>query len=450
MRRSLASLLAALLVVAAAAAAGPAADTPVLRMVDRTRGGDALVRVDPVTLEPVSPPIGGFQEAGGHAYSPDGRLLALGSGFDASGRVQIVDVEGWRRARRIEVARRGPVWPLAWPDDRRLLAARYTKPGRSQIVLLDPLDGRVLRRHGVDGLSRAKAFGSGVALLASPRNRVGPARVVTVDLDGNLRSIALDRIRAGYDIPRGPRDSQRVREPGFAVDPETGRAFVVAAGASLVAAVDLGSGTVEYHRVAMRPAGAPWSPGRASAAKGGPGDSRWRDARWLGEGAIAVTGEDRRYGARGALRMARAVGVWRIDTERWTASLLARRPSMIAVVGGRLLAVGRYGPGWDQRGKLDAGLLAFDPDGWRAFRRFAGEDVSIYGAHADRAYVWVRRTRSLHTVDVTSGQSLHRRTVGPARLPWLLVPEGPLVSAAAATCCATTEPSAEREAEDVV
>jgi hypothetical protein len=46
--------------------------------------------------------------------------------------------------------------------------------------------------------------------------------------------------------------------------------------------------------------------------------------------------------------------------------------------------------------------------------------------HAERAYAWVRRTRTLHTVDVTSGQTLHRQTVGPARLPWLLVPEGPL------------------------
>jgi hypothetical protein len=425
MRRVLACSLAVLLVAAAAAASAPAPDTPVLRMADRARGGDALVRVDPVTLKPTSPPIGGFQEAGGYAFSPDGRLLALGAGFDASGRVAIVDVEGWSRVRELDVARTGPVWPLAWPGERRLLAARYAGPSRRQILLIDPLEGRVLARHAVGGGSRVEAIPSGIVMLAAPTRRIGPARLVTVDLEGNRRSIALDRIDAGHDRRRGRRRFDRLREAGLAVDPDTGRAFVVAPGAPLVAEVDLNSGAVAYHRVAVRPAGPPWSPGRASAAKGAPGDSRLRDARWLGDGALAVTGEDRRYSGRGALQQVRALGVWRIDTETWTASLLARRPSSIALAGGRLLAVGRYGPGWDKRGRRDAGLLAFDPSGRRAFRSFAGEDVSIYGVHGDRAYAWVRRTRSLHTVDVTSGRSLHRASAGPARLPWLLVPEGP-------------------------
>lgn len=39
-------------------------------------------------------------------------------------------------------------------------------------------------------------------------------------------------------------------------------------------------------------------------------------------------------------------------------------------------------------------------------------------------YAWVRRTRTLYTVDVPSGRVLHQRTVPPARVPWLLVPEG--------------------------
>jgi hypothetical protein len=425
MARALACVLAGLLLAAVAAAAAPAPDAPVLRMVDRARGGDALVRVDPVTLKPASTPIGGFQEAGGYAFSPDRRLIALGAGFDAPGGLEIVDVEGWSRVREIGVARRGPLWPLAWPGERRLLAARYVNPGRTQILLLDPVDGRVLARHRVDGGAKAEAIPAGVAMLASPARRIGPSRVVTVDLDGNLRSIALDRIEAGHDRRRGGRRFDRLHEPGFAVDPEAGRAYVMAPSAPLVADVDLSSGSVEYHRVAVRPAGAPWSPGRASAAKGAPGDTRLRDVRRLADGAIAVTGEDRRYGGRGQLRLVQALGVWRIDNESWTASLLARRPSSIALAGDRLLAVGRHGPGWDQRGKRDAGLLAFDPSGRRAFRSFAGEDVSIYGVYGDRAYAWVRRTRSLHTLDVTSGRTLHRQAAGPARLPWLLVPEGP-------------------------
>lgn len=425
MRRALSCLLAALLVAATSAALPPAPETPVLRIVDRVRGGDALVQVDPVTLEPMSPPLGGFRESSGHAYSPDGRLLALGAGFDAPGRLEIVDVEGWRRERVIELGGRGPAWPLAWPDERRLLAAGYAGQRRTRVVLLDPVDGRVLSRRAVAGGIRATAVPSGVAMLVSPAWRVGPARVLMAGLDGSLRSITLDRISAGYERRRGRRYVERTREPGFAVDPEAGRAYVLAAGAPLVAEVDLDSGAVEYHPLSMRPAGPPWTARRASAAKGAPGDFRYRDARWLGDGAIGVTGEDRRYGAGGLLRLARAFGVWRIDTERWTASLLARRPSMIALAAGRLLAVGRHGPGWDHRGKRDAGLLAWNPSGRRAFRRFSGEDVSIYGVHAAHAYAWVRRTRTLYTLDVMSGRSVHQRTVPPARVPWLLVPEGP-------------------------
>ncbi len=48
----------------------------------------------------------------------------------------------------------------------------------------------------------------------------------------------------------------------------------------------------------------------------------------------------------------------------------------------------------------------------------------MLGVHRGYAYVWVRRTRMLHTLELASGRSLYRQRVGPGRLPPLLAPEG--------------------------
>jgi len=71
--------------------------------------------------------------------------------------------------------------------------------------------------------------------------------------------------------------------PGVAFDPAPGRVFVVDPG-GLVAEVELATLAVAYHSVG--PALSPLA--RAEAC-----ESRWRTARWLGDGLIAVSGFDR-------------------------------------------------------------------------------------------------------------------------------------------------------------
>ena len=109
-------------------------------------------------------------------------------------------------------------------------------------------------------------------------------------------------------------------------------------------------------------------------------------ARWLSDGLIVVTGDDR-WSGRGRRTCVAPFGVRLIDTTRWRISLLDARPLSIASVGNQVLATGRRGVGV----------------------RFPGEDVSVYGVHARRAYVWVRRTRAVHTLDVGRGRSIHVR-----------------------------------------
>jgi hypothetical protein len=204
------------------------------------------------------------------------------------------------------------------------------------------------------------------------------------------------------------------------VEPVRRRAYVVAVRAPLVAEVDLASGQVAYHRLRARAPGDRLA--AAVAAKGGRFEAAHRVARWLGDGLIAISGDDRSSRPGRRTRVA-PFGARLIDTTRWTTSLLDPRPTSIALAGDRVLATGRRGVGWDHRGKRDAGLRVFRLR--RLYVRFPGEDVSVYGVQGRRAYVWVRRTRALHTLDVHSGRSLHVRRTPPRRLPFLLVPEGP-------------------------
>jgi hypothetical protein len=421
----------ALLSLAVAGWLAPAAVAPepgrspaevLIRTLDRSRGGDLLLELSPVSLEPVSRPLGTFREVSGFAFSPDRGQLALGGGYFARGRLQLVDLPRWR-ARVHELGGRAPVSVIRWLAPDRLLVGLGGSHGRHVVGVVDPLRGAVLRTQAYRGLDLARAAGEyGIVILVSPRRRIRPARLVHVDTQGNLRSTALARIPAGFAWRgRGRSRVQRVSVPGLAVDPERGIAYIVAAGTPLVAEVDLASGQVGYHRLAesreLR------RTRRTRAAKGGAFEERIRDARWLGDGALAVTGE-RRNSRPGRPFRYEPFGAWLVDTREWRLSLLDLRPTLIASARDRLLATGRHGPGWDHAGRRDAGLLAFDASGRRLFERFRGEDVTVLGVHSRYAYAWVRRTRKLHTVDLESGRKVHTKRVAPAHLPPLLAPEG--------------------------
>jgi hypothetical protein len=150
----------------------------------------------------------------------------------------------------------------------------------------------------------------------------------------------------------------------------------------------------------------------ASASKGNL-DVWWRTAAWAGDGRIAVTG-DHWPPPRGRPVSVGPVplGIRMIDTRDWSIATLDPRPDSMHVAGSTVLAAGTrwFDPA---RRSQSTGLLAFDADGRRAFTRFRGHPVALLGSRGRLGYVWVRRTRTAHVIDLDSGRTLNRiRTAG--------------------------------------
>jgi hypothetical protein len=409
MRRAL--LLAALALIAppVAVLAGERDSRTPLIAVDPGDGAEHLQRVDPLTLRPTSRPIPGLREAFTGAASPDERRFALGSAFGRHAAIRVIDLAGWRSERLVELRRRGPV-TVSWPARDRIVAVAGSPLGGQEILVVDPFGARIIARHSFSGrfLWHAPVAAGLVVLLARQRG-LGPARLLYGDASGAVEEVLLERIEAG-----GNEGARRVRyrQPGLAVDPEGGRAYVVAAAdRTLVADVELASGAVGYHRIAEPPA--------ARAAKGNM-DVWWREASWVGNGTIAVTG----YGSRpprGDRLLIEPHGLRLIDTGSWTSRTLAERPMEAHLAGDLVLA---SGTSWSprRRDRWSTGLLAFDRDGDRAFARFRGRDVVFAGSHGRLGYIWVQATHTLHVLDLRDGRTLRRIHAWPRDLPLLISP----------------------------
>ena len=413
MRRAL--LVSALMLVAVPVGgyAGARQAGQPLIAVDRGDGAKWLRLVDPVTLRPESRRIRGFREAFSGARSPDGGHFAVGSNFDRSGAIRVIDLERRRSERIIELGRQGPVL-VEWPTRDRILAIAGRPYSRYEISVVDPFAAKVRARHGFRGwLLSHEPTATGAAVLLGPERRLGPARLLVADASGAVRTLTLERIAAGSTHPRVR--PARYRQPALTVDPTGRRAYVVAArDRPLVASVELASGQVEYHEPAEAPA--------ARAAKGNV-DVRWREASWLGSDSIAVTGFRNRPARRGSRfpPPEEPYGVRLIDTSDWSMRTLAEEPNQAMVAGDRLLAHGTtWTAGW--RSSHSTGLLVFDGEGRRLYSRFRGQGLVIAGATDELGYVWVRPTKTLHVLDLDDGRTLRTLPARARDVPLLISP----------------------------
>jgi hypothetical protein len=398
------------LVLFAAAAAAPWApaqetegDVPLVRMRSGQESG-LLFRVDPATLREAGRPIRTFPAGYALALSPDGTRLAFTAAHGLRSEVHIVDLARWRSVGRLRLGRHGPL-VAGWAGADRLVAVMGDAVGPSRLVVVDATSRRVVARRSYSGrLIESAAVPGGFALGLAPESGIGRMRIAIAQGDGTLRRIRVDGIEAG-----GTEGRRRARfvKPALAVDHDGGRLFVVAADERKAAEVDLDSGAVSYHSLG------------ASSAKGNV-DMSLRYAEWLGDGRIAVTGENRRpaRGRRPAPPPPVAFGARVIDTEDWSMETLDRRPFAVHAAGETLLA---YGTRWFARGRppKHTGLLAFDTAGERAFTRFRGRDIALLGSRGEVAYVWVRRARRVHVIGLSDGRTI--RTVRTNRWPPSLV-----------------------------
>jgi hypothetical protein len=365
-----------------------------------------LRRIDPATLEPRR---GGLRLDGFFSEpvpSPDGKSVALGG---AEGSIAVADVANMRRLRSVRIG--SPYEStevVAWPPTNRLIALDVSsdahRVGLTKVVVLDPERGEVIRELRVPwwaAVGRGTSRSGRVAVLLVSWRHLVPPRLVVVGRDGRLQTVRLTRLRAGIGYAR----YERIRFPGFAVDPNGERAFVVNEGEP-AAIVDLATLHVRYRKVAglAQPARALAGPAKDTGTSN-PRQGPARVAAWLGRGLIAISGYDSYVGqAERWLGDSKApAGLQILDTGTWRARTVARHPSDFEWVSGRLLASARA---WDPRTRRTRGdsLVAFDREGGLVFRI---RRTAYWQTFNGRIYVGDRSGRDL-VLDARTGRRLGR------------------------------------------
>jgi hypothetical protein len=368
------------------------------------RRGVELVRLDRRTLAPASKrrvPVG--KSLGAWALSRDGRRLAVGV-EEALG-LRILDTVKMRRLGRVGT-RNGQVRALAWLTPNRIVGAEETgifvvDPVARRLVAARPTEGQVI------GVGRTR---DALVLLLAPDDGIGRASVALLDAEGAYRTVVLHRISAGWRHPmQADEPPGEHRNPGLAIDAVGGRAYVVGGGEP-IAEVDLRSLAATYHEPS-RPISLfgrlrAWVEPAAQAK--GPLLGSTRRALWLGNGRLAVTGQDGRPGRDGVV--VHPAGLTLVDTRTWSVETLHREATSATAAAGTVLASSGGDP--DLPG---IGLRGYDLDGDRRFHVFGARAIHVLERLDER--VFVDDGAKTHAVDARMG----RIQPAPRDLPQLLV-----------------------------
>jgi hypothetical protein len=257
------------------------------------------------------------------AFSPDRAQLALAGSEDAK-QLRFVDARRMRVLGQVPLPYAGNVRYLRWVGSDRVLAL-VQGYFDGTIVLIDARRRRIVRVSKVEDRIAygAARYADGFALLLGKATEMSTAAVAVVDAEGRARTIDLPGISIGTNQV-GDASEFETRRPGFAVDPAGGRAFVVDADFS-IAEVGLDTLTVAYH-------------GRSTRSLAKIVNGPTREARWLGNGTVAVAGVDYHRDARGGT----AVGLRLIDTRDWSRRLIDPNVASFEVGEGILVGTGPW------------------------------------------------------------------------------------------------------------
>jgi hypothetical protein len=394
----------------------PAARNGALALVYRADDKATLARLDPVSLRVLGGrtlDLGDFQRL--PALSPDGRLLAVADAVP-SGEVRIVDLSRMRVVASFDAGAasvRDELGALAWLGEHLVAVAVEDEPGGFVVKLIEPRRGQVVESDRLPGplWVRQSATSSRRLVLLLGRSTqaaFSPTLIAVVDADRGVRTISLTRLPSG-SIEDGPID--RSLDPGLAVDSEGERAFVVGAGAP-VAEIDLETMEVRYHepaeRVALLDRLLDWLEPDAHAK--GPTETSFRQAVWLGNGHLAVTGADTDISVRDDGEVEERTipaGLSLIDTDRWAVRTLDERASDIALAENALIAW-TYPTEFVPRKPRESGLIVYELDGRERFRLSEDKAICDLQAGGRFAYVGIGSCADIHVVDLESGEVLRR------------------------------------------
>jgi hypothetical protein len=355
-------------------------------------------------------------------FSPDGRTLAMGSAGE--GEIWYLD------SARPTVLRRQAVVPghlrdggmeievEAWPSPSRLIAVAtvtgtWWAPHPSQLLVLDPADGRVLRRTPLRS-SVEHAINAGGGRVALLLWRHGFAQVVVVEPDGSAWALVLRRI--GLGGPDGMRVAGRYyrpsRQPGFATD-RLGRVFVAASDRP-IAEIDLRTRHVRYHDVDLPRHYLSYPPPFVPNSVG-PSLRFGTSARWLGDHQLAIGGFDtlpapvgRQAGEREADRVLQIV-----DTRSWRRTRSVRATGCLPARRLVLCTEAVAGDPPDRKGMHGASLVAYDAHWRRLYEKPAPE--LWWGLAGGRLFAGSYAGERISELDPRTGAKLRRIAPSPLR-----------------------------------
>jgi hypothetical protein len=395
---------------------------PLVGVVSSHTMATELARLDPRTLRPL--PGGRLKLPGSWpmlAVAPDRSMAVLGS---EAGDLTVIDLLRLRRLGTVQTGLPGAAaFGWGWVGPSRLLLIGTSHEAATEVLVVDVGTRRLVRQQRFGGVVQGYArLPNGLALLVTPANAIGRARLVVAD--AGLRTVTLAEINAGFKQfddtdGSGPRMEQAL--PGIAADP-VGRRVYVVPGNGPVAEVDLATLAVTYHRLGR--SASPWqrlarwwAPPAEAKILFGPS----RNALWLGDGQLAVTGYD---GSAKGQHMEVPSGLELIDTRTWTVRQVDRRSSSAVLAAGRLLAFGTaFGTGPDGANQ-GFGLTLYGPGDRQPVHRFGAKQVGWVQVNGDLAYVQLLDANlsdleGYAVVDLRSGHVLDK---GTGNLPELLVP----------------------------
>jgi hypothetical protein len=229
--------LAAIVIAIGVLAGGSSAATP------RALGFDwqqkRLAWVNPTNLAVVGKTLPVARTACSWSFAPDHRRFVYS---DCDGTLRFVDTKAMKSLGSMQLGYRlGSVDGLTWLRPDRLLALAHVD-ALTTLLVIDPNRRRVLRRTDLARSTGQRSMTGGrMVVMLDGWGSVEPVQVAAIDADGNMRVATVDRISAGTIVTDGDEStppSVHTTQPGFAVDPATGRAFVVSPD-MLIAVVDL-------------------------------------------------------------------------------------------------------------------------------------------------------------------------------------------------------------------
>jgi hypothetical protein len=310
------------------------------------------------------------------SFSPDRSRLVLAD-YASVGTLLVVDTTRMRSRGVVDLGGFVQVQATFWPDAAHLyaLVARLTRRADgnfdrapTSVVTVDPVTRKVVAERPLDGWASNWTHGANtLVFLLGPEDAVGPARLAVLGADGAVRSVALDGVQVGYDgfDPSRPTAVGRFETPGIAVAPDGSRAFVASPGQ--VAAVDLRSLDVSYHRVGAV----------SRRLQKGANEGKLRIARMVGADRLLVTGSDDTVSvdSNGAARaQPHPIGLQLVDTRDWSVQTIDPTTSSAVVASDAIFATSLS---WNAKlgQAVGGGATIYGLTGARRAKLFKGREV---------------------------------------------------------------------------